>query len=401
MKFHFDTPFDSIKIFSLICFLLLTIADSCTIIPEGALDYIPSSARIKSFIIEKYDEEASEPSDSYKALVTYQGTFDNPSQIEIVWPAGMQPERIPTFDKTNKITKTIYKLNNWKVTEIANINNQNKTARTETFSYTGEKIKQHIQTNYYNGSVENTYTNDFFYKNESVDSVSQKLCFTNGTCVAGFFVFRLFERNGNNSITINPGNCMVTNGSIGTANCFSIVDYNPQLPYSYYDDVPIRFDNVSQSYYYSNNDYLKTLFIYAVEDDRFSSRFVSKTTLYDINGDCSQVVVLNTETSSGNYYSSGNNTTYFETSNSFGYSSTIELWFANSFDQYFTPLYYLLLQHPQETEFRYSPLIQLTNLFSALTRHADILYYFDNEGSFQEDDEILYRIKYELEMSDK
>jgi|GEM_PF-3884817 len=388
----FGTPFKQIKIPRLISIIQITFVASCTIIPDDAIDYIPSSARIKSFTIDRYIGESSTSSGTYKASVTYKGTFDNPSQIEITWPTGMQPARIPTFDKTNKITKTIYKLSNWKVTEITNINSQNKTARIETFSYAGEQIKQLIQTNYNNGLVVNTYTNDFFYKNAAIDSVYQKLCTANGSCLVGFFVYNLFERNGNNNINIYDG---CSGGTfIGNADCFGIMYYDPNQPYSYdYGALQTYYDEATQSYYYSQNNFTKTHYnLTAIEDDTnpFNSKLLSITSVYKSINDC-YAVLLDTEI----------DPSYSSPSYAYGFVSNIEISFANSYDQYFTPIYYYILQRADVKENQAAPLIQSANLFPALTRFYDIVYYSDAAGSFLEDDNILYRINYELEISGK
>jgi hypothetical protein len=327
-----------------------------------------------------------------KATVTYQGPFDNPSQIEITWPTGMQPQRIPTFDKAGRITKTTYKLTNWQVTEIRNTNNQNQTARIETFSYTGERLKQHTQTNYFNGTVVNSYTNNFFYLNGTVDSVAQKLCFADGLCWAGFLVYDLNRRSGG-STTYLPDNCPRGRGS-ERANGFGVMNYNPDYPYSYHELFPSYWNPATQEFYLSPNDFQKTYYNFEADEYLpYLAGLGSSTFIENTSEQCPFIrfksqTIFNDEAPFSEY-------------SAYGYAPGINLIFANSFDQYFMPIYYFVLQRPAVGGNTISPLIPNPSLIIALTRFTDILYYLNSEGAFTEDDEIVCKIKYELEVNGK
>jgi hypothetical protein len=374
--------------------VLAIIVASCTIIPEDAIDYLPTSAIIKSIVI-RTSTPGSTASAEHVATLTYHGKPESPSKIEVTWPTSLQAMRVPIFDKGNRIAKTIYEFTNGRVSKITNVNNQNKNARVETFVYSGTDLQQHIQTNYLDGKEVNNFDHKLYYKANLLDSVYQKVCFAGDTCWVGFFV-SLEERN---QITSLSTDC--TSGTIkGTGNFMSIMPFTPGETYTYREGVYTYWNPNDQSNYYSVNDFEKSHYYLDRKppiDYRYASPpDVSKISVYTAvpegeNDNCESYIFSSQSVFSGNGYS--------ETERFFGYSRSALMTFDNSYDQYFTPLYYFILQHAQKDNFYNYAVIPSARFLTALTRKVDFLYYRQTE-SFKKDAEPTYlEIEYNFSVS--
>ncbi len=342
-------------------FFALLLLFSCTIIPEDALDYLPTTGRISHMRFNDTRDYSSNPIAT--AGISYFGKFDQPTKIEVTWGGSMKLMQLPVFDATNRITKTIYELEGGKVSRISNLNSENKEARVETFAYNSSgRLVNHSLRNNYGGSMAYEFANELYYVNGKIDSVYQTVCFNDRPCQTGFMVALTQHRTNSSSTGISD--CSL-NRSL-TANYFSILPYDNSKPFTFWDAIGSHWDATNERYFISPNDLNKAHHLIEGwdEDSYIYNSALSSIKQYEVNSVSQQVESCQNH----DYYLS---IEYDEANHAPGNFDQAHLNInMNSPVLYFTPVYYFALPD----------LVPDFEVLMALTCRTDYALYREHQG---------------------
>src|SRR5688572_3685399 len=173
----------STKISQVILFLFVVLLIGCSIIPDESFEELPE-LKIKNIIVTRDDGKV------LKGTVVYEGPSTNPTKITVQWDAGFKLFQIPITDSVSVIAKTVYHIQNKRISKIINLSDKEVVMRTEDFGYDGngylaKHTQEEVQSN-----VSYKYENIFYYETFQnqikFESVDQKRCTSSG-CINGFF----------------------------------------------------------------------------------------------------------------------------------------------------------------------------------------------------------------------